>query len=466
MFKKINKDNPQTRLDFFNELRNLEVSRLEKFRYFKHCFTRFESFTSLLNHINIKFYEIFNDFTRIDKMFLISLLLIDCHKNFKHFEELAEKCKEFVPSLFDVFTRFFEYYEGVTTVTKLVENFNNYLKCLNLEPINQTFRFEILKLTSLQDLEGVDIGKFANFLKFFPYYYLYIRAYFGDDFNSFFNSFYMSVDRKGKHPDRGNVMTPVELTEIIKNILKIFINLDNAYIFDPLAGCGAFALRFQGCPMYLNDFNRSMFIALLGNLLLNDDNKTKTKTIQFKNFLNLTMVDINEKISEHYRDGMKFVSFLNPPYEEEFKPGDIIEKVGKITEMRKGFMVLIVPSVKVVMHSDQLSFLDNYEIFRIKLQNNIFKDSGVMPNDGCYYDQINGKDPEKKKGIYIRFYDFETNNEGKLVDVYDFTDSGLETLAGRKGWILGERFENKKKELYDWVKKLAHENNRAVTVGE
>ena len=477
--KIINKNKPQTRLDFLNELRSLEASRFKKFQYFKSCFTKFENWTSLVNYINIKFYEIFSDFTRIDKMFLIVLLLVYCHDMFKKIEDMAGKYASagFSLSFFDIFTRFFEYYEARdVNATKLFEHFNYYLNQLNLSPIDKLFLIETMKLESLHELEGSNIAKLNEFFKFFPYYYLFIRVYFGDDFNSFLNSFYMAVDRKGKHPDRGTVMTPLEIIEIIKQVLGyLFIDEKNAYIFDPLAGCGSFALNFKGCPMYLNDFNRSMLITLLGNLILNCElhKIQETTTVHFKNFLNFSEVETNERINEHYCSPLRFVSFLNPPYEEEFKPGDIIEKVGKITEMRKGLMVLIVPSVKMVMHSDQLSFLDNYEIFRIKLQSNIFKDSGVMPNDACYYDQINGKDAEHKKGIYIRFYNFSNfmkPNNGEPVPAYDFTDSGLETIKGRKGWAIGEKFEEKKKELYNWVinivNNLKHENNRTVTTGE
>ena len=364
-----------------------------------------------IKNLNQRIYELDDKVTRDNKVIFISALVF-CLKN-----------KDFL------------------NVSKLTSNIDFVDE--NKRPIDQIVDYaekEILKLNlqertvkavndSLATIRGANTnldrnrGEFQKFIEdFITKWYISI-----DTGDLFFETLYMEIDKKANSKDGGIVLTPYFIADLMIDLAKIDYKTD--VVADLNSGTGLFSILAQSKMLKdMKDDYRNGIISRqeeenykkkLYNSIIANDNDPKMVTLCLANFI---LKNLNENLI-FYNDVIKFEhssfklsdntrlqptkAILNPPYENKFKPLDIVEK--NISLIKNGSdenkLVVIIPPQKFGKNNEVFNKILNQARLEIviKTQDDLFKDNKAGQPASIFV--FNTSRPHKKEDV-IHYYDF------------------------------------------------------------
>lgn len=285
----------------------------------------------------------------------------------------------------------------------------------------------------------------------------------------FFEALYSEIDKKAGSSDLGIVLTPVFAAQLMVDLCDLDYKSD--VVADLCSGTGLFSL-LSFTKMYNNlnqDFKQEkiskneydQYLKRLANSVIANDNDSKMVTITLANFL-LKGLNTNLLYSENVLSLQKSSfkinidqieqrvkptkAILNPPYEDKFKPLEILEKninLIKDSDSRENRVVVIIPPQKFGKKKDLLSRLLNVSTLTsvIKMQDDLFKDSGK----------------NQPSSIFV-FSGAKPHHKDDNVKYFDFSDSGYIYLKDSGLVDKNNSFEQKKQKLIDQVKNNINPN--------
>lgn len=305
----------------------------------------------------------------------------------------------------------------------------------------------------------------------------FIAEFISNDFASiqpsdlFFENLYMEIDKKASKSDTGIVLTPIFIAQLMVDLAEIDYKKD--VIADLCSGTGLFSLLSYSKMLgdMDNDYKNGIitkeesdkYHERLLNSIVANDNEPKMVTLCLANFLLkslnfellycgdiLTLSKSSFKIKEEKVNLTKAI--LNPPYEDTYKPLEIIEK--NISLVKDGNnpnkVVVIVPPQKFGQKKDVFSRILNISTLEsvIKTQDDLFTDSGKSQPASIFV--FNTSKPHTKNDA-IHYYNFTDTGYVYL------KDSGLVDKNGvfdeRKAALLSRiSSENKGKKSNGFVR--------------
>ena len=273
----------------------------------------------------------------------------------------------------------------------------------------------------------------------------------------FLERLYMEIDKKASKGDDGIVLTPLFAAELMVDFASIDYKKD--VVADLCSGTGLFSLlsysKMLGkmkadfdkgeisrevynkynkqvlCSIIANDNDSKMLTLCLANFLLNSLNHN---LIFYRNVLDLVRSDfkVNDE-NDKEKSIQPTKAILNPPYEDKYKPVEIVEKNISLVQGQNGArVVVIIPPQKFGQKKDVFSRILNMARLDsvIKMQDDLFTDSGKS----------------QPASIFI----FDCSREHRKTDkikYYNFTDTGFIYLKDSGLVDKNHTFESKKKEL-------------------
>lgn len=260
----------------------------------------------------------------------------------------------------------------------------------------------------------------------------------------FFETLYMEIDKKANTKDGGIVLTPSFIAELMLDLAKVDYKKD--IVADLNSGTGLFSILAQS--RMLSDLNKDFknsritrdekmqYEKRLFDSIIANDNDAKMVTLSLANFL---LKNINENLL-FYNDVLKLEkssfkvkegneekrlqptrAILNPPYEDKFKPLEIIEKNIQLIKNNndENRLVVIVPPQKFGNNRAVFSKILNSARLEIviKTQDDLFKDNKAGQPASIFV--FNTSRPHKKDDV-IHYYNFTDTGYVYL------KDSGLE----------------------------------------
>lgn len=288
----------------------------------------------------------------------------------------------------------------------------------------------------------------------------FLKDFISNDFVSitpsdlFFETLYMEIDKKAEKSDEGIVLTPIFIAQLMIDLADIDYKKD--VIADLCSGTGLFSLLAYSKMLAdmdadyntnkitkeeSNDYHKKLLNSIIAN-----DNEPKMVTLCLANFLlkslnnNLIyykdVLDLEKssfKIDDERLQPTKAI--LNPPYEDNYKPVEIIEK--NINLIKDGSnnnkVIVIVPPQKFGQKKEIFSRILNISTLEIviKTQDDLFVESGKAQPASIFV--FNTSKPHKKDDV-IHYYDFTDTGYVYL------KDSGLvdknKTYEDKKAYLL------------------------------
>lgn len=260
----------------------------------------------------------------------------------------------------------------------------------------------------------------------------FIAEFISNDFASiqptdlFFENLYMEIDKKASKSDTGIVLTPIFIAQLMVDLAEIDYKKD--VIADLCSGTGLFSLLSYSKMLgdMDNDYKNGiitkaesdMYHERLLNSIVANDNEPKMVTLCLANFLlkslNFELLycsDILALSKSSFKIKDEKVSLtkaiLNPPYEDAYKPLEIIEK--NISLVKDGSnpnkVVVIVPPQKFGQKKEIFSRILNIATLEsvIKTQDDLFTDSGKSQPASIFV--FNTSKPHTKDDV-IHYYNF------------------------------------------------------------
>lgn len=285
---------------------------------------------------------------------------------------------------------------------------------------------------SLRTISGVntkldkDRTAFKNFLSDFISSYSDIH-----DDDLFLETLYMEIDKKSGTGDDGIVLTPFFAAQLMIDLANI--NYKTDVIADLCCGTGLFSLlsyHKMSCDMN-SDYRKGLITEkeydgytnrLYSSIIANDiDSKMITLCLA-----NLLLIDINKSLifcgntldikrsNLKYQNGNSEIfvqptkAILNPPYEDAYKPLEILEKnISLISgNPQNGTrVVVIVPPQKFGQKKEVFSRILNSATLEcvIKMQDDLFIDSGRSQPASIFVFNV---DRPHSKNDQIRYFNF------------------------------------------------------------
>ena len=402
--------------------------------------------------INQRIYELDTDITRSSKVIFIATILfcITKNKDFLNANKLT--------TLID-FTS-----EKKKPIDQLIDLAKTEIKELNLQK-----NTEKAIMDSLKTIEGVSTGLDKDRTRFKDFLYDFITKWFPSIKPSdlFLETLYMEIDKKAKNSDTGVVLTPIFAAELMVDLADIDYKKD--IIADLCSGTGLFSLLSYS--KMLKDMDNDLTAKKISNKEYNEykdrlynsivanDNDAKMVTLCLANFLlktlNHTLV-YNEDVLKIQKSTLKYKNMdkelqikptkaiLNPPYEDKYKPLEILEKnieIIKDDENMGNRCVVIIPPQKFGQKKDVFSRILNIATLElvIKMQDDLFTDSGKGQPASIFV--FNASKPHDKKDK-IRYF--------------NFTDTGYVYLKDSGLVDKNNTYNEKKTELLKRIKKKSN----------
>ena len=285
---------------------------------------------------------------------------------------------------------------------------------------------------SLRTISGVntkldkDRTAFKNFLSDFISSYSDIH-----DDDLFLETLYMEIDKKSGTGDDGIVLTPFFAAQLMIDLANI--NYKTDVIADLCCGTGLFSLlsyHKMSCDMN-SDYRKGLITEeeyddytnrLYSSIIANDiDSKMITLCLA-----NLLLIDINKSLifcgntldikrsNLKYQNGNSEIfvqptkAILNPPYEDAYKPLEILEKNISLISGNPQHgtrVVVIVPPQKFGQKKEVFSRILNSATLEcvIKMQDDLFIDSGRSQPASIFVFNV---DKPHSKNDKIRYFNF------------------------------------------------------------
>ena len=426
-----------------------------------------------IKRLNQRIYELNTEISRNSKVIFVATLIFGLTQN-KDFQNVGK---------LTTLVNFSD--EEKRPIDQIIDIAKEGIEKLNLLPKTKAAIFD-----SLQTISGVNT-KLDNDRKEFK---KFIEEFITKDFVSikpedlFFETLYMEVDKKAGSGDDGIVLTPLFAAQLMIDLAKIDYKTD--IVADLCSGTGLFSLLSY--TKMLNDMNSDYenkiitkveydnYQKKMYNSIIANDNDSKMVTLCLANFLlkslNHTLL-FSENVLNLEKSSFKIKdengeqriqptkAILNPPYEDAYKPLEIVEKnISLISgNVQKGTKVIvIIPPNKFGQKKDILSRILNISTleFVIKMQDDLFIDSGKSQPASIFV--FNVDKPHDKNDI-VRYYDFTNTGyvylkDSGLVDKHNTFETKKAELLERMEKKLSENeissFERKYNNFYDINKEL------------
>lgn len=392
-----------------------------------------------IKNLNQRIYELDDKVTRDNKVIFIAALVF-CLKNpdFLNLSKLTSNIN-FVD-------------EAKRPIDQIVEYAENEIKKLNLQ--DSTIK---AVNDSLATIKGANTnldknrGDFKQFIEdFISKWYISI-----DSGDLFFETLYMEIDKKANSKDGGIVLTPYFIAGLMIDLAKIDYKKD--VVADLNSGTGLFSILAQSRMLKDMDDDYSKgkisrqeqekYKKKLYNSIVANDNDSKMVTLCLANFI---LKNLNENLI-FYSDAIKLErssfklsdgtrlqptkAILNPPYEDKFKPLEIVEK--NISLIKNGSdenrLVVIIPPQKFGNSKDIFNKILNQAKLEIviKTQDDLFKDNKAGQPASIFV--FNTSRPHKKDDV-IHYYNFTDTGYVYLKDSGLVDKNG--TFAAKKANLL------------------------------
>lgn len=401
-----------------------------------------------IKNINQRIYQLDTEISREKKVIFVAALIYILKQN-KEFQN-EDKLSEFI-----------NFNENAKTkpIDQLLELSRTEIKKLNLREKTQKAIFD-----SLDTISGVNTKLDSNRTAFKDFVSDFIgtfRSINTDDL--FLETLYMEIDKKAKASDGGIVLTPNFAAELMIDLADIDYKKD--VIADLCSGTGLFSLLSHSKMLenmnndkktgkitqdeynkysdrlynsiIANDADPKMVTLCLANFLLKTLNPS---LIYYENVLNLqkSSFKINKNNEEIKIQPTKAI--LNPPYEDSYKPLDILEKniqLVKSDDSKGNRVVVIIPPQKFGQRKDVFSRILNVSTLEsvIKMQDDLFVENGKS----------------QPASIFVFNVD-KPHSKDDIIGYYNFTDTGYIYLKDSGLVDKNKTFDAKKKELLERIK--------------
>lgn len=403
-----------------------------------------------IKNLNQRIYELSTDISRSNKTIFIAAIIF-CLQN-KDFQN---------PNKLTDFINFSD--ETKKPIDRLLEIAKTEIDKLKLN--NGT---KSAVLDSLNTISGVQTNLNRNrmalkdfLLDFISNWYPSIKPA-----DLFFETLYMEIDKKASNSDKGIVLTPVFIAQLMVDLASIDYKKD--VIADLCSGTGLFSLLSYSTMLsqmdkdlkakLINPSDYEKYQARLFNSIIANDNEPKMVTLCLANFLlkslNHSLI-YSEDVLKLEKSSFKInidgnevkiqptKAILNPPYEDKYKPMEIIEKNISLVQdsnSRGNKVVVIVPPQKFGQKKDVFSRILNISTLEtvIKTQEDLFTDSGKA----------------QPASIFVFNVD-KPHDKNDIVHYYNFTDTGYVYLKDSGLVDKNHTFEKKKNQLLDKIRKAS-----------
>jgi predicted RNA methylase len=390
-----------------------------------------------IKKINQTIYELDSEINRNNKMIFISTIIF-CLIN-KEFRN---------PSKISTLINFSSI---ENPIDQMIAFANNEIKNLNLQ--NKTF--ESVK-TSLNLISGINTKLDKNREKLRNFIVEFVTEIYPNlsiENSLFLEEMYMEVDKKAKNKDKGITLTPYFASILMVDLAEL--DYRNDTVADLASGTGIFSILsylkmkkdldsdFDKNKINLEQYNE--YYNRLQNSVVANDSDVKMITLTLANFvlkdLNCRLI-FNESIFDLDKSSFSNTIFklkptvviMNPPYEDEYKPIEMVKKSIELikNENEKNRLILIIPPQKFSQNKDiffkilNLSSLKNV----IKMQDDLFSDSGSTPST-----------------CILTFSTEKEHDKNSAIRYYNFTDSGFVYLKDSGIVDKNKTHTNKRNEL-------------------
>ena len=391
-----------------------------------------------IKRINQKIYELDTEITRNNKMMFIStLILCSLNKDFRNPNKL---------------TNLINFVASTNPIDDLINLAKGELKKINI--LDKT-RNSVE--TSLNIIHGVNtkLHKNRDELKNFVLNFVTnVLPLLQSDENLFLETMYMEIDKKAKNNDKGITLTPNFAAQLMVDLAQLDYKTD--VVADLGSGTGLFSLLSYSTMLNSLEKDKSNLTAdeyiaykkrLLNSIIANDF-EPKMVTLCLVNFiikdLNTGLIH-NEDIFEMGKHNFDYISedgkryninptkgILNPPYEDTFRPMEILRKTLELIKSDSTLderVVVIIPPQKFGQKRDEFHKILNLATLKtvIKMQDDLFTDSGQTPSTSIFVFTLN-----------------RAHNKNDEIVYYDFSDSGYVYLKD-SGMVDKSNTHHKKK---------------------
>lgn len=369
-----------------------------------------------IKKINQEIYELDADISRSNKVTFVSTLLF-CLAGNKEFQN---------PNKLTSLINFID--EKNKPIDQIIAIAKESIKKLNLSERTQDAIFNSMKtIAGVNTNIDRDRERFKNFISdFIGNVYPSIK-----EEDLFLETLYMEIDRKAKNIDRGIVLTPIFAAELMVDLANIDYKKD--VVADLCSGTGLFSLLAHSRMLkdmkadldkkLITQTEYSEYQKRLFNSIIANDNEPKMVTLCLANFL---LKSLNYELL-FYEDVLKLErssfkikengidkkiqatkAILNPPYEDNYKPLEILEKNISLVKQdgsKGNKVVVIIPPQKFGNKKDVFSRILNYATLEtvVKMQDDLFTDSGNSPSASIFVFNI---DKPHHKNDIIKYYNF------------------------------------------------------------
>ncbi|UVD81555.1 hypothetical protein NV226_02385 [Mycoplasma iguanae] len=400
-----------------------------------------------IKKLNQSIYELDTDISRNSKVIFIAALIFCLAKN-RDFQN-SDKLTSFIN-----FVR-----EDKKPIDQLLELAENEVKKLNLQASTHK-----AVMNSLKTISGVNTNLDRNRAAFQEFIHSFIRNDYPSIKNNdlFFETLYMEVDKKASKSNEGIVLTPTFAAQLMIDLADLDYKKD--IVADLCSGTGLFSLLSYSTMISKMDndhknneitkeekdkYNKRLYNAIIAN-----DNDPKMTTLSLANFmlknLNESLL-FSEDVLKLEKSSLKFQTdgvtskiyptkaILNPPYEDKYKPLDIVYKnieLVKGSNCEKCKVVVIIPPQKFGQSKEIFSKILNIATLEsvIKTQDDLFTESGKSQPASIFIFNV---DKQHKKEDIIRYY--------------NFTDTGYVYLKDSGLVDKNQTYETKKAELLNKI---------------
>lgn len=247
----------------------------------------------------------------------------------------------------------------------------------------------------------------------------------------FLETLYMEIDKKSGTGDDGIVLTPIFAAQLMVDIANI--NYKTDIVADLCSGTGLFSLLSYSKMLsdMENDYSNNLitdeeyrdYQNKLYNSIIANDADSKMVTLCLANFLlkslNHSLIFCGDTLKlersdlKYKKDDMEISiqptkAILNPPYEDAYKPLEILEKNISLISGNPQHgtrVVVIVPPQKFGQKKEVFSRILNSATLEcvIKMQDDLFIDSGKSQPASIFVFDV---DKPHSKNDKIRYFNF------------------------------------------------------------
>ena len=401
-----------------------------------------------IKNLNQRIYELDTNISRNSKTIFIATLIfaLKTNKDFQNVNKLTE-----LINFSDEKTR---------PINQLICLAKDGIERLGLQPETKKAIYD-----SLDTISGVSTKLDSNRKEFKRF----IEEFISNDYisiesdDTFFETLYMEIDKKAKTGDDGVVLTPKFAAQLMVELAEL--DYKNDVIADLCCGTGLFSLLsyskmskdldedYENGKLSQSEYKE--YGKRLLNSIIANDNDPKMVTLCLASFLlnslNHSLLfceDVLKLEKSSFKtdfNGQEVriqptKAILNPPYEDKYKPVEIVEKNISLISGNSQLgtrVVVIIPPQKFGQKKDVFSRILNISTLEsvIKMQDDLFTDSGKS----------------QPASIFVFNVD-KPHSINDKIHYYDFTDTGYIYLKDSGLVDKNNTYEEKKKELLKKIK--------------